>query len=324
MSEIKSDKLTPVTATTTTFGDSGDKLLFATGTNLDMNGVELILDADADTSITADTDDQIDIRIAGADDFRFTANNFNVLSGSTLTIDSGATVTNSGTATGFTSAKLEASADTAAGDNAAMGYTAAEGLILTGQGSTDDITVKNDADVTVVNVATGGTDIEVSAGDLFFGTSGKGIVLGATTNTDANTMDDFEEGTWTPVPKFGASSIQSGTAASAGIYTKINRTVWFNAVVNFAVSGTGQFNITGFPFTSNSQSSTYAYTGSIYNGANINSGASLIGTVGNAETVLYIYDMPADATDSVAGMTHAFFGATATQLIVSGFYNTSS
>ena len=34
---------------------------------VDLNGVELILDADQDTSITADTDDQIDIRIAGAD-----------------------------------------------------------------------------------------------------------------------------------------------------------------------------------------------------------------------------------------------------------------
>ena len=36
-----------------------------------------------------------------ADDFKFTANNFSVLSGSTLTIDSGATITNSGTANGF-------------------------------------------------------------------------------------------------------------------------------------------------------------------------------------------------------------------------------
>jgi len=34
---------------------------------LDMNGKELILDADADTSITADTDDQIDIKIGGSD-----------------------------------------------------------------------------------------------------------------------------------------------------------------------------------------------------------------------------------------------------------------
>jgi hypothetical protein len=33
----------------------------------DLNGTELILDADADTSITADTDDQIDIKIANTD-----------------------------------------------------------------------------------------------------------------------------------------------------------------------------------------------------------------------------------------------------------------
>ena len=67
----------------------------------DLNGSELILDADGDTSIHASTDDQIDIKIAGADDFKFTANAMNVLSGSTLTVDSGATITNSGTANGF-------------------------------------------------------------------------------------------------------------------------------------------------------------------------------------------------------------------------------
>ena len=37
------------------------------GATIDMNGVELILDADADTTLTADTDDQIDIKIAGTD-----------------------------------------------------------------------------------------------------------------------------------------------------------------------------------------------------------------------------------------------------------------
>ena len=35
--------------------------------NVDMNGGELILDADADTSITADTDDQIDFKVGGTD-----------------------------------------------------------------------------------------------------------------------------------------------------------------------------------------------------------------------------------------------------------------
>jgi hypothetical protein len=68
---------------------------------VDMNGAEFILDADGDTTIHSSTDDQIDIKIAGADDFKFSANTFNILSGSTLAIDSGATITNSGTSTGF-------------------------------------------------------------------------------------------------------------------------------------------------------------------------------------------------------------------------------
>ncbi len=69
-SSITSDKLSGNLVTPGTF---------------DVNGQELILDADADTSITADTDDQIDIKIAGADDFQFTANTFTAQSGSTIT-----------------------------------------------------------------------------------------------------------------------------------------------------------------------------------------------------------------------------------------------
>ncbi len=56
---------------------------------MDLNGKELILDADADTSITADTDDQIDIKIAGADDFQFTANTFTAQSGSSIVVPDG-------------------------------------------------------------------------------------------------------------------------------------------------------------------------------------------------------------------------------------------
>ena len=37
----------------------------------DLNGVELVLDAEADTSITADTDDRIDFKIAGVEHFSF-------------------------------------------------------------------------------------------------------------------------------------------------------------------------------------------------------------------------------------------------------------
>ena len=53
-------------------------------TTLDLNGEKLVLDADADTSIHASTDDQIDIEIAGADDFAFKANKFEVQTGSNI------------------------------------------------------------------------------------------------------------------------------------------------------------------------------------------------------------------------------------------------
>lgn len=57
----------------------------------DFNGIAdcIVLDADGDTHISAPVDDQIDIAIAGSDDFTFTANAFNVLSGSAVTGASG-------------------------------------------------------------------------------------------------------------------------------------------------------------------------------------------------------------------------------------------
>lgn len=53
---------------------------------IDLDGVSnaLVLDADADTHISAPIDNQVDIAISGADDFTFTANRFNVLTGSAI------------------------------------------------------------------------------------------------------------------------------------------------------------------------------------------------------------------------------------------------
>ena len=51
--------------------------------------------------------------------------------------------------------------DTAAGDDANIGWTAGEGLILTGQGSTNDVTIKNDADADVLEIPTGTTNVTV-------------------------------------------------------------------------------------------------------------------------------------------------------------------
>ena len=94
-------------------------------------------------------------------------------------IDNGASaITTTGIITGGT---VEATTDTAAADNAAMGYTAAEGLILTGQGSTNDVTIKNDADADVIEIPTGTTNVTV-AGNL-------GVGGTAVANTDTDTSN---------------------------------------------------------------------------------------------------------------------------------------
>ena len=111
MSELKVNKLSPATGTTFTLGDSGDTFNIPSGATiansgtatgfvaagaLDLNGAVLTLDADGNTTITADTNDQIDIAIAGADDFQMTANTFTILSGSSVAIAAGGAITNAG------------------------------------------------------------------------------------------------------------------------------------------------------------------------------------------------------------------------------------
>jgi hypothetical protein len=106
LKKVDAGELGVGSALTELVGDTSPQLggtLDANGNAIDMNGLAdgIILDADADTTISAPTDDQIDIEIGGADDFRFTANTFTALSGSDINIASGATITNNGTATGF-------------------------------------------------------------------------------------------------------------------------------------------------------------------------------------------------------------------------------
>jgi len=142
------------------------------------------------------------------------ADTVNVTTGGTKRIDidsSGLDVTGNVTATGT----VEPAGDTAAGDNAALGYTAAEGLILTGQGSTNDVTIKNDADADVIEIPTGTTNVTV-AGTLGTGgliTSGAGIVIanagniGSAGDADAIAIASNGVVTFSQIPVLPANSI---------------------------------------------------------------------------------------------------------------------
>jgi hypothetical protein len=122
----------------------------------DLNGTELILDADADTSITADTDDQIDIKIAGADDFQFTANTFTAASGSSIVVPDG------GLTFGST----------------AISSTAAELNLLDGGTSVGSSITLADADGIVVN--DGGTMKTIPASDVKTYAGGLHVLISAT------------------------------------------------------------------------------------------------------------------------------------------------
>jgi len=105
-----------------------------------------------------------DLLVNSAGIINFASNNMTITHASgSLTVAGGtfatAALTASGVVTGTT---VEATADTSAGDNAAMGYTSAAGLILTGQGSTNDVTIRNDAGATVMVIPTGTQNVTFS------------------------------------------------------------------------------------------------------------------------------------------------------------------
>jgi len=150
-------------------------------------------------------------------------------------IDNGSSaITTTGVITGGT---LEATADTSAGDNAAIGYTSAEGLILTGQGSTSDITLKNDADATVFTVPTG-TD------DILFPDNAKAMFgAGSDLQIYHDGSDSYINDTGTGNLRLAGSSqvdiISSGGEFMAKFIADGAATLYHNNVAKLATAATG-------------------------------------------------------------------------------------
>jgi uncharacterized protein YaiE (UPF0345 family) len=81
--------------------------------------------------------------------------------------------------------------------------------------------------------------------------SGGGITFNGDT-ASANALDDYEEGTWTPVLRGSATAGTYETTTASGFYTKVGRMVTITARVILASSitggGTGYAQVTGVPF----------------------------------------------------------------------------
>lgn len=90
----------------------------------------------------------------------------------------------------------------------------------------------------------------IGVGGATASTSGSGITFPATqaASTNANTLDDYEEGTWTPTDQSGAGI--SFDAETAGSYTKIGNNVNYRAIIIYPATGDGATSIWGpLPFT---------------------------------------------------------------------------
>ncbi len=69
-------------------------------------------------------------------------------------------------------------------------------------------------------------------------------------SSNTNTLDDYQEGTWTPGVSFGGGTTGITYATRSGSYTKIGDMLYYNGRVTLTNKGssTGAARITGFPF----------------------------------------------------------------------------
>ena len=191
---------------------------------------------------------------------------------------------------------FEAGADTTNKDDGHINfYTTPSGGSLTSR-------LKIDSD----GVAHFNGDVKVLTGDVIMG-DGRGINFSADANAGgmtSETLDDYEEGAFTPTCEFGSggnTGMSLGTAL--GRYTKIGRVVRCDFVINFSAKGTstGGLYIASLPFTADNDSSAritgiVPYVATV---TNVEGQVMAYGGTGVSRVPLY------DATNGVAILSQA-------------------
>jgi len=193
--------------------------VFSLAGSIDLQGQELIMDADADTSLTADTDDQIDIKIANIDVANVTTANSGDL-----------VITNA----------VQDKDITFKGDDGGGAITALSLDMSDAGKATFNGVVDADAGITVDNITIDGTEIDLSSGDLTLDVEGD-IVL------DANGGDIKFNDDGTAIAEFTNSStdfvIKSVTNDKDIIFKGVDNTAAITALtLDMSGAGAATFN----------------------------------------------------------------------------------
>lgn len=110
------------------------------------------------------------------------------------------------------------------------------------QAAIDNIGLKADAASPTITGTAAIPTINLTGGQIKFPAT-------QAASSDANTFDDYEEGTWTPDLKFGANT--AGTQSNSGYYLKAAGLMAIVGTVTLTSKGvnTGDATITGLPFS---------------------------------------------------------------------------
>ena len=187
---------------------------------------------------------------------------------------------------------------------------------LTGPTSVAALDVQQDLNVygktTVANLTGFGGTVNLSGGKISFPAI-------SSVSSGANTLDDYEEGSWTPV--FTAATTNPSVtyhAARFGRYVKIGKTVFINLRVTLSAmssAGSGSLYISGLPFTSDN----FAQLSVVYRGSfttNAPDGAYVESTNSYMNLVYTV-------ATGIAFITTANLNG-GVDIMISGFYTTTS
>jgi hypothetical protein len=235
--------------------------------------------------------------------------------------------------TNLNTAKLEAGA-------IALGSAAAPSISFTGDTNTGIFSPGADT----LAFAEGGVEAMRidSSGRLLVGTSTAntsgaklqtvdGLTFPATqvASADANTLDDYEEGTFTPGISFGGGTAGiSYTGGLVGTYVKIGRVVYVTVAVQAQSNGTstGNLAITGLPFTAANTTGVFGLSGygilavSRDNGTNVITATSFSSSISSGATTIACFKTVSAITAPAANITDVDCGTLGNNYTASIYY----
>ena len=139
-------------------------------------------------------------------------------------------------------------------------------------------------------------------------------------SADANTLDDYEEGNWTPQLTDGTNTNTTNVHNNLGSYVKIGRIVFISCTVSTSAIGSlsGQIWLGGLPFTVYNSSLGFASVGGSGGGMGLTAGYNLTGNFNANSTQMAIYVW--DLSTSTSPMQASEWGGGSTQMTFAGHY----